>query len=164
MIRNTKAEQRSIVFEAAPLIDLLKPPKTVLEAAKEPEFFGTREGIANLPAPFNTGEWVSCSMVEPHRDIFWSGRRFVLLVLESSHTVSVMKSMYRGLTIPTRPGMLFTINPTQLHWCWPDNGCFGSPFIALHWDVATREIDGFIDKLVAHIREITPLIEDGVLE
>jgi hypothetical protein len=107
------------------------------------------EGIADLPAPFNTATvWVACREAWPHNDPDFEGLMFISVVLQGCHRYGQLGANNVFETIDVGPGSIFPTN-LALHWLEPKDPDIG--FIALQWEVPCDEYEQRLREMACAI-------------
>lgn len=137
-------------------------PSEVRLAADGFEIHTCREGISNLPVPFNKAScWVSCRDSWPHNDPDFEGLTFITIAVQGDHRYSQLLPNHTHTVSGVFPGLVFTTDPLSLHWLAP-NSDNGAGFIGLQFEVPYTDSDGFYAELLeqlaalGEVRELKP--------
>ncbi|WP_322360340.1 hypothetical protein [Pseudomonas sichuanensis] len=143
-------------------------PEIVERAADSLEVRTFKQGISDLPAPFNTATlWVACREAWPHNDPDFEGLIFISVVIRGSHRYGQLGENNVVEYVDVKPGSIFPTNPLALHWLEPKDPDLG--FIALQWEVPFYEYERYLHDLAGSIspgaiaRQIEVHIEQGLV-
>lgn len=129
----------------------------------------SREGISNLPAPFNKATcWLSCREAWPHADPDFEGLMFITIAVQGDHRYCQLLPNHTHSVCGVSPGSVFTTDPLSLHWLAP-NADNGAGFIGLQFEVPYTEADDFYAELLEQLSEFgtvrssSPAYNDSLL-
>lgn len=136
-------------------------PRVVDEGCYNPDINLSKEGLSELPEPFNSAScWIYCRDAWPHVDPAYEGTVFITLALQADHTFHQLLPNNKSFRLGVFTGQLFVLDPLSMHWLAPNNAETNPGFIGLQWEVPYDQFDATFADLtskLAMLGELTPL-------